>query len=283
MLAVALGNFDGVHLAHQAVLKQAAAYEDSVCLLFRRHPLEVLCGSAPEKLLSAEQTREKILACGIRRCDYLEFEQVMDESPVQFFENVIVGTYGADVICCGYNYTFGKNKAGTVQTLKKLCKQYAIGLHVAEEIDYLGQSISSTRIRRCIQNGEIESANQMLGYRYFYEGEVMEGKQLGGRLGFPTINLHFDADRLKPHPGVYASEVSIGGETYQGITNIGNNPTIGSDPFRSETFLFDFHRQVYGQTARVTLKTFLREEKKFESLQALEAQVLADIERAKHV
>lgn len=283
MLAIALGNFDGVHLAHRAVLKSAAAFHNSICLLFRRHPAEVITGKAPDRLLNAVQTEQKILACGIKQCVYLDFEQVRDMAPERFFEEILIKELGADVLCCGYNYTFGRQKAGDVTTLKALCEAHGIELCVADEMDFEGESISSSAIRRHIRAGEIEKANSMLGYPFFYEGEIIEGKRLGRTLGFPTINQLFGAEMVKPKPGVYASVVTLCGRTYKGLTNIGNNPTIGTDGFRSETYVFDFEKEVYGESAKTELYAFLRAEKKFESVAALTAQVLEDIERAKDV
>lgn len=283
MPAIALGNFDGVHLAHRAVLEKAAAYDNSICLLFRRHPVEVLTGKAPGRLLTPAQTEQKILQCGIGQCVYLDFEQVRDMAPEQFFEEILIKQLGADVLCCGYNYTFGKQKTGDVTTLKALCAAHGVDLCVADEVDVEGEPVSSTAIRRYIRQGNIEKANAMLGYPFFYEGVIVEGKRLGKTLGFPTINQLFGAGMVKPKAGVYASTVTLRGNTYKGLTNIGDNPTIGTDGFRSETYIFDFEKEVYGESAKIRLHAFLREEKKFESVAALTAQVLGDIERAKDV
>ncbi|MBR2589914.1 MAG: riboflavin biosynthesis protein RibF [Clostridia bacterium] len=283
MVSIALGNFDGVHLAHKAVLKNAAAYDNSICLLFDTHPLAVMQGKAPARLLSREQTEQKIRACGIKRCEYLDFSGVKDLSPEQFFEDILLARYGAQVISCGYNYTFGKARAGDVSLLQKLCRENDVALCVASEVDYGGESISSTRIRRCIESGEIAQANAMLGYRFFYESEIVQGKQLGRELGFPTINQYLDEETIKPLSGVYASIVTLRGQEYRGLTNIGDNPTIGSDAFRSETYLFGFDECAYGETAKIELTDFIREEKKFDTLEALRAQVLSDVERAKDV
>ena len=283
MATLALGNFDGVHIAHKAVLENAARQGDAVCLMFRTHPLEALTGSAPARLLSAEQAREKIAACGIRRCAYLAFEEVRELSPEEFFREVLLQRFHAECICCGYNYTFGKNKAGNVSLLQKLCEANGVKLIVADEVKYKGTPISSSRIRRCIAEGNIEAANAMLGYTFFYEGKVEAGKKLGRELGFPTINQYFEAGQVKPFAGVYASTVRVGARRYKGLTNIGDNPTVSTDSFRSETYLFDFEGDLYGETARVELRRFVRQEKKFESIEALRRQVLEDIERAKNV
>lgn len=281
MKAVALGNFDGVHTAHKTVLKNAARFDESVCLLFKEHPLSVLSGRAPERILDARSTEEKILECGITRCEYLDFASVKDYSPEKFFEEILIKKIGADVVCCGYNYTFGKNKAGDVSLLSELCGEKRVRLIVAQAVETDGEPVSSTRIRECIKNGEIEKANKMLSYPYFFVSGVEEGKKLGRELGFPTINQYLPESVLKPKSGVYASEITIESKRYRGLTNIGSNPTIGGDSFRSETYIFDFNGDAYGKTARIELLSFIREEKKFDSLEALKSQVLSDIERAK--
>ena len=281
MKAIALGNFDGVHIAHRAVLQEAARQGEAVCLLFREHPLALLQGKAPERLLSAAETEKKILACGISRCEYLDFSAVKDLSPEAFFETVLMETLGAEHICCGFNYSFGKGKAGNAAVLAELCRLHGVTLSVSEPVLFEGEPVSSSRIRHCIREGAIEKANQMLGYPFSFENAILEGKHLGRELGFPTINQLLPAGLVKPRAGVYASEVLLEGNRYRGLTNIGDNPTIGGDCFRSETYLFDYEGNAYGKTARVALIEFIREEKAFSCLEELRAQVLADIERAK--
>lgn len=281
MASLALGNFDGVHIAHKAVLKNAAGYPEPVCLLFKKHPCEVLLGKSPAKILGKEQTEKKIYECGIKRIEYLDFEQIRDYSPEEFFEKILIEKFSASQISCGYNYTFGKNKAGTAKILKELCENAGVKLTVCAEVMYRGEPVSSTRIRKAVQSGEIEKANAMLGYPYFYEGEIVGGKRLGRELGFPTINQLFCESVLKPFAGVYASEVTIKGIKYKGLTNVGNNPTVEGDGFRSETYIFDFEGEVYGENAKTELLKFIRAEKKFNSVSELRAQVLSDIERVK--
>lgn len=283
MSTIALGNFDGVHIAHKVVLLTAARQGDSICLLFRKHPLEVMTGKPPQKLLSVQDTKEKILACGIKRVEYLDFESVKDLTPQAFFGTVLLARFKADCICCGYNYTFGKDRAGTAKTLEALCEKAGVRLIVAPKTEYEGEAVSSSRIRHCIAAGELEAANAMLGYPFFFEATVVQGKKLGRKLGFPTINQYLPAEIVHPRAGVYLSNVTVDGKVYRGLTNIGNNPTVGGEQFRSETYLFGFDGELYGKTAKTELLRFIREERKFESIEALRAQVLEDMERAKNV
>ncbi|MBR0415038.1 MAG: bifunctional riboflavin kinase/FAD synthetase [Clostridia bacterium] len=281
MKSIALGNFDGVHSGHRAVLQNAARFQESVCLLFRTHPAQVLGAPAFAAILSREETERKVLECGIGHCVYLDFEAIKEFSPERFFEDILIAKLGADVICCGYNYSFGKDRRGDVKLLRELCERHGKELLVCEPVEYAGAPVSSSRIRACLQRGEVEQANAMLGYNFYYESEIVTGKQLGRELGFPTINQYLGKQLVQPRAGVYAASVCIGENIYRGLTNIGDNPTIGSDSFRSETYVFDFDKDVYGQTARVELLRFIRAEMKFESIDALRAQVLEDIERAK--
>ena len=283
MNAIALGNFDGVHIAHMQVLKAAAEHRNSLCILFKKHPYEVLTGKNPERIYPQSICEKKIYACGIEKIEYLDFEEIMDWSPERFFEEILVGRYNAGVISCGYNYTFGKDKAGNTTTLKALCAERAIKLIVSPKVEYKSEAVSSSRIRKAIKTGKIEEANAMLGTTYFYSGKIENGKRLGRELGFPTINQYFDKDTLKPFSGVYESEVIIKGEKYKGLTNIGSNPTLKNDSFRSETYILNFSEDVYGQTATVMLKHFVREERRFSSVEELRKQVLSDIERIKNV
>lgn len=281
MTAVALGNFDGVHIAHKAVLEKAAEFENSICLLFNEHPLKVISGKSPKLILSAENTESKIRHSGIKKIVYLNFSDIKDYTPSKFFDKIILTDCKADTVVCGYNYTFGKNKSGNAELLKEFCEKSGVKFFSVPEIEYESLPISSTRIRRAIESGEIEKANEMLGYEFFYNGKIETGKRLGRTLGFPTINQYFGSETVKPLSGVYLSEVTLLGEKYMGLTNIGSNPTIGTDNFRSETFIFDFNGEVYGENAYVSLKNFIRPEKKFSSVEELRQTVQNDIERAR--
>lgn len=283
MSSIALGNFDGVHIAHMLVLKKAAEHEDSICLMFKKHPFEVLTGKNPERIYPLEICEKKIYACGVENIEYLDFEEIKDYSPEKFFYDILLERFSAEYLSCGYNYTFGKDKAGDVTLLKSLCKLNGIALTVSPKVEYNSEAVSSSRIRQAIKDGKIEEANAMLGTTYFYSGKIEQGKQLASKLGFPTINQYFSDDVLKPKSGVYESEVIINGNKYKGLTNVGDNPTVKTDSFRSETYIFDFDYDVYGQYATVKLKRFIREEKDLGSLDALKAQVLSDIERIKNV
>lgn len=280
MTAAALGNFDGVHLAHRSVLEKAAAFDDSVCVMFREHPSKVLFGKEPKLILSPEDNVKKILNTGIKKIEYLDFAEVMDYEPRRFFEEILIKKFGVSFISCGYNYTFGREGKGDVRELRELCREYGAELCALPEVEYKGEAVSSTRIRHEIERGNIEDANVMLGYKFFYHGEIVMGNQLGRQLGFATINQMFTSSAVKPLSGVYLSQVEFGDEIYSGITNIGDNPTVGENCFRSETHILNFERDVYGKDATVSLEKFIRGEKKFSSLEELSRQVHKDIERA---
>jgi len=180
-------------------------------------------------------------------------------------------------VSCGWNFRFSKNAGAGTDDLQRICSEYGIGVSIIPPVEMGGQAVSSTRIREAIRNGDILSANQMLGYDLTYQLEVVEGAKLGRTLGFPTINQIIPADCVLPKFGVYKSRVKIDENEYTGITNIGIKPTVstGNVPL-IETHIPGFNMDLYGQTVRVSLQKFIREEKKFSSLEELKTQIQSD-------
>lgn len=282
MSSIAMGSFDGIHIAHKKVLENACLHkgEKSICLTFREHPGKCLNGKAPAALLTADDAYEKIKQTGIDEIVCLDMNEIKDYSPEKFFEKILIEQLGAKYLSCGYNYTFGKNRQGNTETLKLLCSGSEVKLNITDEIEYKGEPISSSRIRKAIGNGEIKDANNMLGYDFGYTSEVVHGKHMGRQFGFPTANLYLDESLVKPRFGVYTSSIEIDGNIYYGVTNIGTSPTVGGKGWRSETHIFDFEKDIYGRKITVTLKNFLRKEKRFNNKNELIAAVKADIIKA---
>ncbi len=278
--AVALGNFDGLHKGHLAVINETVTEKSNgllPCILtFDSHPQKTLRGSAPKKIMTrslCEKTTAK-LGCETVR---ISFEDVRNMSPEEFFNEILIKKLNVGFVSCGFNYRFGKNGEGTAEMLKKLCKNAEIGFRCAGEVLYDGEAISSTRIRQAIENGEIEKVNDMLGRHFAYDTEVVYGDRIGKKLlGFPTINQLFPEWHVVPKNGVYASATEVDGILYPSMTNIGKRPTVGGEELRSETCIIGFSGDLYGSHPEVKLIKLIREEKKFPSLEALSEQLKTD-------
>ena len=284
--ALALGNFDGLHGGHTSVLEAAlskAKEKDLVpaVLLFDEHPKKILFGKRPPMLMTEEMKNECFEQMGFSIVT-VSFEQAKDLSPKEFL-TLIKKELNVRVICCGYDYRFGKGAAGSVETLTELCTEFGIELFAVEEKKFDGGAISSTRIRAEIEKGNIEKANAMLGREFSYKFEVVKGDQRGRTLGFPTANQFFPDDFVKPRSGVYASKVFLNNRWYPAVTNIGIRPTIGSGGFRSETCILGFSDDLYGKELTVYLLSFMRDECKFEGLQQLKTAIAKDAETATEI
>lgn len=284
--ALALGNFDGLHRGHALVLQKAkqCALEAGLTpgvLLFDEHPKQVLVGEAPPLLMTGEEKRALLEEAGFTVLT-LSFRQTKDLSPRAFVQ-LLATVYRARVLCCGANYRFGRDAVGTADTLRALCPDYALTLHVVPDEVYRGALISSTRIRQAVEQGRIEDANAMLLRPFSYRLPVAAGDKRGRTLGFPTINQYFLPAMIRPCAGVYASKVVLNGVCYPAVTNIGVRPTIGTGVFHSETHILGFSGDLYGRQVEVTLLQYLRAERKFENLDALRAAMAADTAAAKEV
>lgn len=282
----ALGNFDGLHIGHMAVINAAKVMAEKngakpCALIFTEHPLSVLSGKAPVTLFT-EDIRNRILTeIGVDICN-LDFKSLMNMTPEMFFEKIVIEMMGAVGVCCGFNYSFGKQGAGTPDLLKKLCEDRGIDFYMAPEIDYLGDPVSSTRIRSSIENGDMENANAMLGREFTYRQLVVDGDKRGRLFGTPTINQYLPSELVEPRHGVYMSKTFVDGKAYYSVTNIGIRPTIGAGPVSSETYILDFDGNLYGKYVEVSLLRYIRSEKKFASIEELMNQIKRDAETVRN-
>lgn len=286
--AVALGCFDGVHLGHRAVIDTAVkkAREEglsAVVFTFDSSPKNYFVPNSVPQLTDREAKIALIEAMGVEFLVCLPFdESIAATSAEDFFGNILCDTLSAKQIVCGYNYSFGANGRGNTDLLTKLCQTASVGLTALAPIAIDGAPISSSAIRSALENGKIEDANAALGRAYSIRSTVLDGQHLGRRLGFPTLNQRIDRTLVVPRHGVYFSRTKIEGNptAYFGITNVGTRPTVGSEFVGAETHLFGFSGNAYGKQAEVELLSFLREERKFNSIEELSAQVYSDIETA---
>lgn len=285
---VALGSFDGLHLGHMAVINSAknlANMLDAIpCICtFSEHPLKVLTGKEPPALFAGDVKDEAFRATGVEVVR-LDFASIMHMSPEEFFEEILFKTLHVAGVCCGFNYTFGEKGKGTPELLDRLCAEKGVVFSASPAMELDGTPVSSTRIRNALCGGNVELANRMLGRPFKYRQQVVDGDKRGRTWGIPTINQPFPEELVTPRHGVYASRCVVDGRTYFGATNIGVRPTVKEDdPVSSETYLLDYEGDLYGKFVDISLLKFLRPEKKFETVEELEAQIRTDIETVRRI
>ncbi len=283
---VALGNMDGVHIGHRAVLAAAHAARPSAplaVLTFEPHPREHFRPEDPPFRLTLLPAKAEALgAAGAALVVALPFDAALATmSAERFFTEVLRDGLGAVHLACGQDFAFGHRRGGDAGTLTGLAEAAGIGLTIVPPVTDAQGPISSTRIRRALQDGYPERATAMLGRPWEIRGEVVHGDKLGRVLGWPTANLWLGR-HLEPARGVYAVTAMLpDGREVKGVSNIGRRPTLGGDPeTRLETYLFDFSGDLYGQEIGVKLRHFLRADAKFDGLEALKAAIARDAEDA---
>ena len=287
--AVALGNFDGVHLGHAAVLRAAQAARPDLpraVLSFEPHPREVFRPDDPPFRLTLSAARAAALArLGVSIVYELPFDAAFSLMEAEaFIANVIADGLGARHLACGPDYAFGHRRGGNVALLSARAEALGIGLSVVPPVSDADGAISSSRIRRALQDGYPERAAQALGRPWAIRGEVAHGDKRGRTIGFPTANIALGR-HLEPARGVYAVTVRLpDGGVVPGVANIGRRPTVNSGPeSRLEVNLFDWSGDLYGQELAVSLHAFLRGERRFSGLDELKAAIAADAARAREL
>lgn len=285
--AIALGSFDGLHRGHMSVIACALEFQKErgfspVVLLFDSHPMQILRGRAPDKILQ-NSLRDEIIKRTGAEIHIISFAEIKDMSCHEFFEEILIKKLNAGGVCCGMNYRFGKGNEGGCEELGRLCGEFGVELKVAPSVDYGGEPVSSTRIRNAVENGEIPLANAMLGRNFLYRLTVVSGYHRGRLIGAPTINQRFEKGFVIPKKGVYASSTLVDGRLYPSVTNIGLRPSFENEDFRSETCILGFSGDLYGREIEVRLTEYLRNEIKFDSIDALSAQIHADAEKSEKI
>ena len=277
---VALGTFDGLHIGHKAVITaEKTEYQRKIVLMFNEHPLVRLKGENPGELITREKTKTILDAWGVSP-EYIDFSEICDLSPEAFVDEILIKKYNAKALACGFNYRFGKNASADAKELMKLCAEREIKITVVDAVNFENESVSSSRIRKAIANGDMKAVKGMLGRYFSYDFPVAHGDERGRKLGLPTINQFFTDDFAVPEYGVYASITKVNGEMYPSVTNIGVRPTIGNSEKRSETNIIGFDGDIYGQCPEVFLVEKIRNEMKFASLDELKQQISKDREYA---
>jgi riboflavin kinase / FMN adenylyltransferase len=281
---VTVGSFDGVHLGHQAVLKEIArraeaANRESVLVTFEPHPLEVVNPQAAPPLLTTGPERREVLAqTPLDLAYFIRFDrQVAGMSPEEFVRGVLLERCGMRELVIGHDHGFGRGRSGDVETLRQLGAVYGFDVDVVPPVDFGDQHVSSSRVRRAVAGGDLASAARMLGRPYTVSGVVGHGAGRGRHLGVPTVNLtDVPSQKLLPPDGVYAVEVEWPGGRSGGMMHQGPRPTFADGRRALEAHLFDFGGDLYGEWVRITWVKRLRDVERFDSVEQLKQQMERD-------
>ena len=290
---VTIGNFDGVHIGHQSlfhevILKAGQLGGTSVAMTFDPHPLRVLTKHRHPPLITLnEQKKELIAATDLDVLIIVPFTRKFAEiSAEEFIVDLMIRRIGMKAIIVGQDYSFGRNREGDIHLLKTLGQQHDFEVIMADWIKASQRNegrISSTRIRELVASGDIEKAQKLLGRHYQIRGRVITGRNRGGKLlGFPTANLALQ-DELCPKTGIYAVTVEWKGKIYQGVANIGYSPTFDDHLFTVEVHILDFDQNLYEQQIKINFLKRIRDEIKFDSIEALSEQIRNDIAVAREL
>jgi len=284
--SVAIGNFDGIHVGHQSLIRGMLEKAKSekltpTVLTFFPHPVEVL---KPQKKLERLTTTSEKLALlenmGVEQVLVAHFDTALSQvSPSDFFRDYLVEGLKSRSIHVGFNFCFGKDREGNTDTLRMLCENQNIFLKVEEQVNSNGERVSSSVVRKLLAEGEVAHAARFLGRPYSITGQVIKGDQRGRKLGFPTANLRCPQDKALPKNGVYVTQVQWQKEELKAVTNVGVRPTFTGEgaPPLIEVHLLDFNSQIYDEFLTVEFLGRIRDEKKFSGLEELKAQIEKDL------
>ena len=281
-----LGTYDGVHLGHQEIIRSLVRKAkgkgvESVLFTFYPHPRKVLYPDANTVHLidSVEEKLAKLEELGLDTVILFPFSKEFSRlTAMEFVRDVLVNQIGVSEVHIGHDHHFGKNREGSFSELKELGELYGFDVFQLPAVQTGSVTISSTKIRNAVAEGEVDLARKMLGNPFRMEGKVVKGKQLGRTLGFPTANLEMDdSEKIIPKSGVYAVRVKVGSKWYDGVMNIGVKPTVSDENKVSyEVYILNFSGEIYGELVKVDFIAYIREEKRFDSLEELVSQIKTD-------
>lgn len=287
----AIGNFDGVHLGHQHLLKDTIAFAQAhgarpAALTFDPHPRRFFQPDAPPfRLTGAGMRRDLLEQYGAEKVFVLTFDRSLSAlTPKEFMVSVLKDKLGLAGVVAGADFRFGKGRAGGIEALQTIGEDAGLLIRIAEVVsDGPGaEKYSSSDVRSALAEGDVKTAARLLGHHWAVRGRVVEGQKLGRTLGFPTANFTL-GDLVHPRAGVYATRVRHGGENYDAVSNFGRRPTVGADAPLLETHLFDFDGDLYGAEIDVEFIAFLRDEQKFDGLDGLKSQIAEDSAQAREI
>lgn len=288
--SVALGNFDGVHIGHQKILKSAVQMAESLgvmtaCFTFSNHPRELFSRKDDSGILFIANDDEKLQLfedAGIEVVFDIPFDEVMmNMLPEVFIKDILCDKLKAKGVSCGFNYRFGTRASGDDQLLLKLGNRYGYETSIIQPVKVGSEIVSSTAIRTYIESGDIVKANEFLGRPFRIFGAVVRGNHIGSKIGFPTANIELSSNKVAPMNGVYFTRTSVDGSTYNSVSNIGTKPTIGDYEKSIETHIFGINEELYGREIKVEFLKLHRPEVKFETVELLTERIADDVESAR--
>lgn len=289
---VTLGTFDGVHFGHRKIIQRLLEIAHSidgetVVLTFFPHPRMILHPEAdqPKMINTLDEKMDLLKKAGIQHLIVIPFTRDFSNlTSSEFIEDILVKKIGTKKLVIGYDHRFGKDREGSFEHLKMYGPQYGFDVEEIPEQDVNDVAVSSTKIREALTKGDISTANKFLEYNFCLSGKVVKGDQIGRTIGFPTANLYVEeAYKLVPADGIYAVKVHIEDETYGGMLYIGHRPTINGMTHNIEVNIFDFDRDIYGDTISLEFLEYLRDDEKFNGLEALTSQLKLDEINARKV
>ena len=282
-----IGNFDGIHLGHRAIIRQLGAKAKelgmpSTVMVFEPQPREFFAPEdAPARLMTFREKVEVLAELGVDRTLCVKFDKrFCSQSAREFCDNILIQGMGIRHLVVGDDFRFGNDRAGDFRFLQRMGAEHGFSVDHTHTFEWHGERVSSTRVRECLERSDFDSASVMLCRSFFMSGRVIHGKKLGRTIGVPTAN--FLPKRVRtPVSGVFAVEVRGLGQVQQGVANLGTRPTLGGEHVGLEVHLLNFQGDLYGKHLRVMFRHKIRDEKKFDGLDALTAAIQQDIETAK--
>ena len=281
--AVAIGKFDGFHRGHQKLLQKIREQKEkglaAVVFTFVPSPAAFFSKELQRELTTNMEKRKIFEEAGVDYLiEYPFYQEIADMDPKVYISKVLVEQLHAKCIVAGEDVSFGRRGLGDYKLLKEKSSEYGYQVIIIDKVQYEGREVSSTYVREAVRSGDMELVTRLLGQPYCVGGTIIHGRHLGSSLGMPTVNIQPPQEKLLPPKGVYYSSVKIGAATYPAITNIGTKPTVSGEAVMGvESYIYDFSKDVYGEEAKVSLFHYKRPEMRFDGIDALKAQMAADI------